>query len=486
MALMFPRLARNFACNGYFPTDESTLERALTALAPSSGSMRIFDPCAGEGVALAEAAHVLGREQVEACAVEYDSERAEHARMLLDRTLHSDLMDTMISRQAFSLLWLNPPYGDLVPDPSGGFQYEGKGRKRLEKLFYQRTLPLLQYGGVMVLIVPHYVLDDEFTSWISSHLSSVRVFAAADPTFKQVVIFGIRVRRQDLALQRDAVKACRDQLRAIGQKLEQPPLLPEQWQDLPYTVPPATKELEHFYRMTLEPEQFALEVQRLGGLWPEFNLHFGQVGQSPRPPVRELSEWHLALALAAGAISGVVRSKTGQTLILKGNTYKDKVSKTEFTEDEDGHVTEVRTLTDRFVPIIRAWDMTPESPTHGCILTISSHTARNADEEGTQTEENPEIRPKLFNPGHITVTQGVDHWIQCGFNPKPYLERHLAGDWGDLEDEDKHTNQRALHNGDRLFSSYNLNDEKTDGETRLWIITESDRSVTTLLFPSEY
>ncbi len=67
MALMFPRLARNFIKNGYFPTDEPTLERALSALAPASGPLSILDPCAGEGVAIAEAAHALGREQVSAC-----------------------------------------------------------------------------------------------------------------------------------------------------------------------------------------------------------------------------------------------------------------------------------------------------------------------------------------------------------------------------------------------------------------------------------
>src|SRR3546814_9808759 len=50
MALMFPRLARNFVKNGYFPTDDPTLERALNALMPSDGSMCILDPCAGEGV----------------------------------------------------------------------------------------------------------------------------------------------------------------------------------------------------------------------------------------------------------------------------------------------------------------------------------------------------------------------------------------------------------------------------------------------------
>ena len=130
MALMFPRLARNFARNGYYPTDEITLERTLQALAPSStGRMRILDPCAGEGAALAEAAHMLGREQVDAFAVEYDSQRADHARKLLDRVLHSDLMDTMISRQSFGLLWLNPPYGDLVSDQAGTSQYQGTGWK---------------------------------------------------------------------------------------------------------------------------------------------------------------------------------------------------------------------------------------------------------------------------------------------------------------------------------------------------------------------
>ncbi|MFA1047326.1 DUF6094 domain-containing protein, partial [Pseudomonas ficuserectae] len=109
MALMFSRLARNFARNGYYPTDELTLERTLQALVPaSSGRMRILDPCSGEGVALAEVAHRLERDRTEAYAVEYDKERAEHSKTLLDRVLQGDLMDTMISRQSFGLLWLNP------------------------------------------------------------------------------------------------------------------------------------------------------------------------------------------------------------------------------------------------------------------------------------------------------------------------------------------------------------------------------------------
>ncbi|SEB32947.1 class I SAM-dependent methyltransferase [Pseudomonas marginalis] len=485
MALMFPRLARNFARNGYYPTDETTLELTLQALAPSStGKMRIFDPCAGEGVALAETAHVLGRDRVETYAVEYDQERANHCKTLLDRVLHSDLMDTMISRQAFGLLWLNPPYGDLVADHAGASQYQGKGRRRLEKMFYQRTLPLLQYGGVLVLIVPHYVLDDELCSWLCNHFTELRIYNAADPTFKQVVIFGIRIRRQDLARPQE-VKYVRARLQAIGAGTLSAEALPISWTWEPYRVLPASTDLEHFYRISLEPEQLSEEVKRLRGMWPDFTLHFGQSGAQPRPPVRKLSRWHLALALAAGAISGVVTSKTGRVLALKGDTYKDKVRKTEFTEDQDGNVSEVRILTDRFVPIIRAWDMTPDSTNLGKVITISSSADPQPEPDEPVAAPAPNNQPKvIFDPGRVLLTQSVQHLMEHGYlDPTLYLRRHFSGDWGELPDEDRNSNQRALTTRERLFSSYNVD---VGDETRLWIITEADRSATTVLLPSDY
>ncbi len=64
---------------------------------------------------------------------------------------------------------------------------------------------------------------------------------------------------------------------------------------------------------------------------------------------------------------------------------------------------------------------------------------------------------------------------------KRLLLRHVAGDWGDLSEEDLEANQLALQNGTRLFSSYNVNEH-----CKIWIITEADRSATTFLLPSEY
>jgi len=60
------------------------------------------------------------------------------------------------------------------------------------------------------------------------------------------------------------------------------------------------------------------------------------------------------------------------------------------------------------------------------------------------------------------------------------LIRHLRGDWGDLSESDRQQNELALIAGGRLLSSYPI------AEARLWIITEADRSSTTLLLPDEY
>jgi hypothetical protein len=60
------------------------------------------------------------------------------------------------------------------------------------------------------------------------------------------------------------------------------------------------------------------------------------------------------------------------------------------------------------------------------------------------------------------------------------LSRHASGDWGDVPPEDARSNAAALEHGDRLLSSYG------EGEKRFWIITESDRSVTTVLMPEDY
>ncbi|MGQ7245514.1 DUF6094 domain-containing protein [Salinicola sp. V024] len=390
MALMFPRLARNFAKNGYYPTDEDTIERALQALGTSHDQrVRILDPCAGEGHAILESAHRLGRERTDAYGIEYDLERARHMQSLVDVGIQSDLMDTVISPRSFGLLFFNPPYGDLVSETGGSKGYAGKGRQRLEKLFYQRCVHLLQYGGIMVMIVPHYVFDDELSSWVSQHFDRVTVFEAAVDTFKQVVVFGVRTKRNAL-LANDRAKTIRKMLQQIGLGEFQPEPLPSIWCDEPYGVPPAIGSTPHCYRVSLEPEQLEQEIDQLGGLWPDFNLAFWTGGVTQRRPLRRLSSWHLALSLAAGGISGIVTSRSGRQLVVKGDTFKGKTSKVEFSEDADGNISERRILTDRFVPAIMAWDVTPDSPDKGRLFTITSTPAQNTPVQSEPADSDPE------------------------------------------------------------------------------------------------
>ncbi|RUT66514.1 SAM-dependent methyltransferase [Morganella morganii] len=367
MALMFPRLAQNFVRNGYFPTDEISPEHILAALVPDDapGTLRLLDPCAGEGVAITEIACHLGEERVQACTVEYDAGRAAHCATMADMSLHSDLMETVISQQAFSLLFLNPPYGDLVKSESDADENK-QGRQRLEKLFYQRTVGNLQYDGILVLVIPFYTLDREFAGWLANGFADIRVFSAATDQFKQIVLFGRRIRPHQ---QRDDIRTVRQSLMAIGKGDETAPLLPELWSSR-YCVPVVRQELKHFYRVTMEPVQLAEDIVQVQGLWPTFASQLCIQPQLPRPPAKRLSRWHLALALAAGAITGVITSPTGRTLVVRGDTYKTKNRKTEFTEDDDGNITETIMMTDCFIPAISAWDMTPDSEIFGQLIAI--------------------------------------------------------------------------------------------------------------------
>jgi len=62
------------------------------------------------------------------------------------------------------------------------------------------------------------------------------------------------------------------------------------------------------------------------------------------------------------------------------------------------------------------------------------------------------------------------------------IKRHVVGDWGLLDDHDIKENELSLKKGYRLLSSYKYEKD----ETKVWIITEADRSATTVLFPEEY
>ena len=91
-------------------------------------------------------------------------------------------------------------------------------------------------------------------------------------------------------------------------------------------------------------------------------------------------------------------------------------------------------------------------------------------------------RKPRFSLGQVVATPGALAALETAKQtPMELLQRHVVLDQGELDEEDQQTNEAAVKNGERILSSYLLNDG-----TKIWIITEADRSSTCVLLPDEY
>ncbi|MCI8838822.1 MAG: hypothetical protein OSJ58_10995 [Dysosmobacter sp.] len=88
------------------------------------------------------------------------------------------------------------------------------------------------------------------------------------------------------------------------------------------------------------------------------------------------------------------------------------------------------------------------------------------------------VNPR-FNPGRLMITRNAKNALPRR-EVDAAINRHLSGDWGDVCQSDWQRNEQALRDGDRLLSVY-----QTQAGEKFWIITESDRSTTTVLLPSD-
>ena len=93
----------------------------------------------------------------------------------------------------------------------------------------------------------------------------------------------------------------------------------------------------------------------------------------------------------------------------------------------------------------------------------------------------PQARP-LFALGSLRLS-GKVHWLASKglIDPLPYVQRHVRGDWGDVDREDWEANEASLREGLHLFSVYH-----DRNGVKFWVITEADRSATTVLLPEDY
>jgi hypothetical protein len=87
----------------------------------------------------------------------------------------------------------------------------------------------------------------------------------------------------------------------------------------------------------------------------------------------------------------------------------------------------------------------------------------------------------LFSLGRTVQTPSArEELSELNYSPLDLLRRHMSGDWSEMATEDQQSNRDAITKGSRIFSAYIIQG------TKFWVITEADRSSTTILLPSEY
>lgn len=288
---------------GYYPTDPDNISAILKGVRfPEGVTTNLLDPCCGCGKALRQLAQ---GNNCYAYGVELDESRAEEAQTRLHRVGFGSFFHSHISREAFHLLFLNPPYLSVIN--------EGGGRSRHEKRFLIESLPMLTYGGLLVYVIPYYRLTPDICRVLVDNFDDLSVWRFSDSEFKkfkQVTVLGIRKHR-DTELQ-DTLWL--EQLAASPASI--PPLerLPEEHYELPaYPLEISTFKGELFNQKELE--QQLRKSNSIAQMMSRSELDSGV-----KRPLLPLSISQIGLIGGSGMINGLIECDTPH--IIKGRIVK--------------------------------------------------------------------------------------------------------------------------------------------------------------------
>ncbi|WP_156040105.1 DUF6094 domain-containing protein [Alicyclobacillus macrosporangiidus] len=170
---------------GYYATPLSMVEKIRNRLVPS-GPGRWFDPCCGEGDALA----AVAPSGAVTYGIELDGQRALKAKELLNHVVQCGYERARVEPASMQLRWLNPPYDSQFG--LGGEMF------RKELIFLRDLSKYFAPDGVLVFIIPRYTLGSEMVSALVHRYTDLAVYrfdAGEYEAFKQVVVFGRRRQR---------------------------------------------------------------------------------------------------------------------------------------------------------------------------------------------------------------------------------------------------------------------------------------------------
>lgn len=287
---------------GFYPTPPEVVEILKTYIGEKkAGPKRLLDPCCGTGEPAVEIATVA---DCDAYGVEIHTGRAQAARRLLTKVISGNLFAVRARHEAFSILFLNPPY-DFDSDDG-----------RTELSFLKHTLPYLAAGGLLLYLIPRKRVTLRIARVLSAYIEDPQVRKFPEDQFKtfgQVVIAGLKRLRPKLNHE-------------VFQRLQEaatsdvPEMVPGEFS---FSVPTASKDF--FIRSSeIIPEELAEELMT-SPLWKDPALGALLENDETKTAIRPLMpprKAHLAMLIAARLINNQVLEAHGQRLLIKGTSRK--------------------------------------------------------------------------------------------------------------------------------------------------------------------
>ncbi|MDN5317583.1 MAG: hypothetical protein PWR08_1708 [Thermoanaerobacterium sp.] len=299
---------------GYYPTPNSIVDRIKSFL-DFPTQYNVLDPCCGEGDAISNLIDNNGRTY----GVELDYQRYSKACEKLTRTLYGGYEEMITQNNAFSILFLNPPYDT---DENG---------ERKELIFLKKTIKYLTTGGILIYIIPQHIIHDT-ARLLSYAFADIKVYRFTDEeynAYKQVVIFGIKKRNKKV-IASDVEKLLKAE--KANTNLEEIPLLSEPVYKVPVTIPPK------YFNNGYIDENYLQKKLSESNLLFNVKKQFETVKEKEekRPPL-PLHMAHIGLLLATGSLNGEMDGH-----VVKGVVKKSEKKSIE-EDEETGETTEKKT-----------------------------------------------------------------------------------------------------------------------------------------------
>ena len=331
------------AIGGYYPTPDRVASCLASWLVSSTGpgEIRALDPCCGTGRALDLVTQSLSTPLC-TVGVELNRERAVDAQRTLSRALHADVFKIRCTHQAFSLLFLNPPYDDDA------------GGRREEEHFLKQTLAYLAPKGVLVYLIPlsrlaHPRICTLLTTWYTD-LTVLRFPSPEYEVFKQGIVLGMRKARGERnpaaagMLEREVYTAP-----ALSAR---PPRV--------YTLPRISTSWD-LTSLEIDPVEAQRLLRAYSPLWQTPEAHYYCTGHTARTchPLLPPRKAHVATLTAAGLLNNAVIDGPAGPQVLKGSIRK-QFQVDPVRSDEDKTV-----MREQLLITIKVID------THGVITTLT-------------------------------------------------------------------------------------------------------------------